>query len=488
MQSIVEALKHFAETTPETVAVIAEDEKISYKDLYKKVSAFAVYLTEKGVKKGDNIVIKASHTIDYVVAVLGVHLCGAVNVPCEKTLGDDGLVQFIDRMHSNVLVADSCPSGADVVFIPRKEVRTVPEKEFNGELPKSTDLCDILFTTGSTGKSKGVMLSHRNVTAVIENVQYGADIKPGNVYLVAAPLNHAASIRKIYVSVWTGTTVVLFDGFMNLRGYFDYMRKYKVTSCHMPPSAIRMIIQLTGDAISEFSDQLDHIHTGSAAFPEADKERITELLPNTRLYYGYGSSEAGCSCLYNYAAFPGKINCAGKPNVNAKLITVDENRKPVKATRENPQRLAVMGDMIMQGYYEADELTKSVIDENGIFYSSDLGYIDDEGFVYMIGRADDVINIGGLKIAPTEVEAEVLRVKGVVEAACFATENRMGGFVPNLAVVMDKGCVFDKKLISEFLLNNLEAFKVPKNIFEVDDIPKKPNGKPDRQKFKELIK
>jgi acyl-coenzyme A synthetase/AMP-(fatty) acid ligase len=247
-----------------------------------------------------------------------------------------------------------------------------------------------------------------------------------------------------------------------------------------------MLVQLAAKKLSEFSDQLDHIHAGSAALPETDKEKISEILPDSRLIFAYGSSEAGCVSLYDFASYQGKINCVGKPNVNAEIFMVDDDKKPYKATKENPGRIAIKGDMVMQGYYKDEELTKTVIDENGVFYTSDLGYIDDEGFIYMVGRADDVINVGGLKIAPTEVEHEVLRMEGIVEAACFATDNKLTGKVPNLAVVMAEGYEFDGKAIAKFLFENLEAYKVPKNIFPVDEIPKKPNGKHDRTNFYKL--
>jgi|LSQX01.2.fsa_nt_gb long-chain acyl-CoA synthetase len=486
MNSIVESIKHFANVSPDKIAVIAEDEEITYSELYKKISAFAAHLVKRGIKVGDNVIIKGIPSIDFAVAVFGTHLCGAVNVPTEKTLGDDGLVAMIERMHAKLLVADEKPEGTDVDFIAKTDVREVPDCEYRGEMPTGDMLCDILFTTGSTGQSKGVMLSHRNIVAVSENMNHSINYLKDNVYMIAAPINHAAAIRKLYVSMFTGTTAVLFDGFMNLKGYFTYMEKYHVTSCHMPPSAIHMLVQLAAKKLSEFSDQLDHIHAGSAALPETDKEKISEILPDSRLIFAYGSSEAGCVSLYDFASYQGKINCVGKPNVNAEIFMVDDDKKPYKATKENPGRIAIKGDMVMQGYYKDEELTKTVIDENGVFYTSDLGYIDDEGFIYMVGRADDVINVGGLKIAPTEVEHEVLRMEGIVEAACFATDNKLTGKVPNLAVVMAEGYEFDGKAIAKFLFENLEAYKVPKNIFPVDEIPKKPNGKHDRTNFYKL--
>ena len=148
----------------------------------------------------------------------------------EKTIGPDGIINIADELAASMIVADAdlsdklegkqytCISSADVRSIARENYRDGLEFEF----PTLDMTCDIMFTTGTTGKSKGVMESHRAVVAVSENVQYGADIPKDNIYLVPAPINHASAIRKLYVSILTGTTVVLLDGFtaICLYGYF----------------------------------------------------------------------------------------------------------------------------------------------------------------------------------------------------------------------------------------------------------------------------
>jgi long-chain acyl-CoA synthetase len=319
--------------------------------------------------------------------------------------------------------------------------------------------------------------------AVSENVQYGADIPKDNIYLVPAPINHASAIRKLYVSILTGTTVVLLDGFTDVKKFFDYVEKYKVTSILMPPAAVRMILLLAAKNLAKYSDQLHHIHTGSAAFPEADKDKLCEILPNTRLYFAYGSSEAGCVSMYDYSKNRGLISCVGKPNKNANIFIVDDNRNPIKSSKENQGLIAISGGMVMQGYYNAPELTEEVL-KDGVVYTNDIGYIDDEGYVYMLGRKGDVINIGGLKIAPTEVENVVLRYPDIADCACFAVEDRMGGVVPKLNVVMKKGCELDTAALRAHMAKHLEAFKIPKQIVKVDELPKTSNGKLDRKNLK----
>ena len=492
MDSIVQALSIHAKETPDRIAVIADDEQITYGELWKEVQGFAEFLRKQGFEKGSRITVKAAPSIWFAVSCFGIHLSGNVHVPMEKTIGPEGIINIADELSASMIVADTDLSDrisekdGKYKYISSALVRETAKENYRDGLvfdfPTLDMTCDIMFTTGTTGKSKGVMESHRAVVAVSENVQYGAEIPKDNIYLVPAPINHASAIRKLYVSILTGTTVVLLDGFTDVKKFFNYVEKYKVTSILMPPAAVRMILLLAEKNLAKYSGQLHHIHTGSAAFPEADKDKLCEILPETRLYFAYGSSEAGCVSMYDYSKNRGLISCVGKPNKNANIFIVDENRNPIKSSKENQGLIAISGGMVMQGYYNAPELTAEVL-KDGVVYTNDIGYIDDEGFVYMLGRRGDVINIGGLKIAPTEVENVVLRYPDIADCACFAKEDRMGGVVPRLNVVMKKGCELDAAKLRAHMAEHLEAFKIPKQIVAVDELPKTSNGKLDRKRL-----
>lgn len=483
--SIVQALSMQAHALPERTAVIDNNEcEINYLDLWKEVQGFAVYLKNAGIKDGDKVVVKSSHTISYVVSCMAIHLIGAIHVPTEKSIGDDGLDSVAELMEASMIIADNYTSKLPVIGVSdvrKLAVENIPADEITA-FPDGEATADILFTTGTTGKSKGVMISHGAIIAVAENVIYGAKVPDNNVYMVPNPINHAAGVRKIYVSILTGTTVVLIDGFMNLKKFFNYAEKYHVTSILMPPSAIRIMMMMAKKNMAALSGQLDHIHSGSAPLSDADKTRLRETLPTTRLYFGYGSSEAGCSALYDYNEYSDKINCSGMANVNATIMIVDDDRNEIESSKDNPGTVAVKGPMNMQGYYNEPELTASVM-ENGIVYTTDLGYIED-GFLYILGRKDDVINIGGLKIAPTEVEGVALKYPGVSECVCYASIDSKDNMKIKMNVVLEKGAEFDAKSFTNFLGETLESFKIPKHVDIVDEIAKTYNGKIDRKVYR----
>lgn len=487
MNSIVEAVAKWAVQRPDAVAVIAEGQQITYAELWKEVRGFAAYLRSAGLKKGDRVVVKAQHAVWYAVACLGVHLAGGTFIPVEKLIGVEGLKNIAERLSAAMIISNVNIVDISCKFLDAGSVLKLAEESFDKtaifDFPQSKDMCDILFTTGTTGKPKGVMLSHRAIVAVAENVQHGIGILDNNIYLIPSPMDHAAGIRNLYLCMLTGTTAVLLDGYANVKKLFEYIRDYHVTGVYLPPSAVRMILLLTGKELSKYAEQIQYVYTSSAPFPEADKEQLSSLLPNTRLYYAYGCSEAGRSCIIDYSKLRGRDSCAGKPNINSRILIVDDNRNEIQSSVNNQGLIAITGDTVMEGYFNDPELTAKTL-VNGVVYTNDIGYIDEEGYLYVVGRRDDVINVGGLKIAPTEVEGVVLRFPGVAECVCYPVKDRLGGIAPKLNIVEETGANVDISALREYMLRHLEAYKVPKQIEKVQSVPKTPNGKIDRKVYR----
>ena len=489
MNSIVEAVAAAALNKPDTVAVIAEGERITYAELWKEVRGFASYIGSFGFEKGARIIVKAKHSIWYVVASFGIHLAGYAHVPVGKMLTVEALQNIAEQLSASMIISDLDLEESACAVVRSSSVCELAAAHYDVneqvKFPETEDICDILFTTGTTGKPKGVVLSHRAVVAVAENVYYGigAEAWEGNVYLIPSPMDHAAGVRNLYVCMLTGTAAVLVDGFSNIKRFFENIRQYRVTSLYMPPSAVRLVNLLAEKELSKYAEQIRFVYTSSAPFPETDKERLCKSLPNTKLFYAYGCSEAGRSCIIDYSQQKGRASCAGKPNINSYVFIVDENRQEIQSSETNQGLIAISGATVMNGYFNDPELTAKTL-KNGVIYTNDIGYIDSEGYLYVLGRRDDVINVGGLKIAPTEVENVVLRFPGIAECACFAVQDKISGVLPKLNIVVEPTADVDIPELRAHMLKYLEAFKVPKTIEKVQEIPKTANGKIDRKVLK----
>ncbi|MCH5203624.1 MAG: acyl--CoA ligase [Oscillospiraceae bacterium] len=487
-KTVVEYVSDWAGLYPEKVAVIAEGKETTYNELYRLVCGYSKYLSKAGLHKGDIAVICASQSLDYAVAYLAIHLSGGVVASLEKSISDEGMLQVAKQLSAKVIVADLDDSKKtyDALYIPRNNIiscadeQNITDDTFS--FPKPEDSADILFTTGTTGASKGVELTHKALVATAENLIFGCGYRKDTVLIVPGPLNHANAIRKFFTTMVNGSTIYILNGMTNIKAFFKALDHDGSIACCLPPSFIRVIFSLTGDHIGAYKDKIDFIESATAPLPEPDKQKLCGLLPNTRLYNNYGSSEAASVCMYNYNEYPGLTGCIGKAMPNAKIMIVDENRKEIKSSKENMGYLACAGDINMKGYVNEPLLTKEVL-VDGIVYTNDLGYIDDDGFIYIAGRKGDVINVGGLKVAPTEVEEAALSYEGIEDCICIPVEDNITGKALKLLIVMKKDVLFNVKNVRDHMASKLENYKVPRFYEQVDKVERTYNGKLNRKYY-----
>lgn len=447
------------------------------------MKSYSNYLKSNGLRKNDVVVTRASQDIDYVVVYFGVHLAGGVVASLERGISNTNMLEISERLNASMIIADDLTSTRKV--LPRRGIvelaRNYECRENSGLIfPQPDDSADILYTTGTTGASKGVELSHRALTATAENLACGCGYKPETTMILPGPLNHANAIRKLHAVLYRGSAICLLNGLADLKAFFTALETIPGNvACCLPPAAIRIILSLTGDTIGNYRDKIDFIESATAPLPEPDKIRLTKLLPYSRLYNLYGSSETGSISAYDYNKYAGKISCIGKPLKNAKIFFVDDNYNEINSSPDNLGLLACIGDVNMKGYYNDPDETSKVL-KNGVLYTNDMGYMDDEGFIYVTGRRGDVINVGGLKVAPTEVESVALGYAGINDCICIPVDDRITGHALKLLIVVDEKC-YDSSNFPEYLAQKLEPHKIPKFIEKTDAIHKTYNGKIDRK-------
>ena len=224
-----------------------------------------------------------------------------------------------------------------------------------------------------------------------------------------------------------------------------------------------------------------------ASFGASLPYELFEFAKNTgNQNYEIGLTESGCTVSLEFSKYGDKKGSIGKPNVNAEIIFVDDNRNIVKASAQNPGNLAFKGAMNMPGYLKEPEITKEVMDDEGTLYTNDLGYMGEDGFVYLLGRKGDVINMGGIKIAPSEIEEVVAQNEMIKECACIPIPDEITGEAPKLFIVINEGFEYDEKSLYRFMLEKLEAIKVPKVVQVIDALPRTFNGKVIKRMLKEM--
>ena len=418
---------------PDKTAVICGGESYSYARLWQLVQQRAA-----DIPSGKVIPFRSSQTIDFIITYFAIHLAGSVAAPLEKDIPENLFAEVSERLSSN----------------------TVPEGS-----------ADVLYTTGTTGKSKGVIISHRTIVADAENLVAGQGFSHDLVFVIHGPLNHIGSLSKIYPIILLGGTLHILDGLRNADVFFDAFKAAGKYATFFVPANIRFLLSFDAKRFAALADKLDFVESGGAPLSHADMLQLCEILPRTRLYNTYASTETGIIATYNYNDGRCMAGCLGRPMPHSRFVITPEGM------------ISCQGDTLMSGYIGDSELTATVLRGDTV-YMSDYGSIDEEGMLHIGGRESEVINVGGYKVAPTEVEDVAMSIEGIRDCICISAEHRIMGKAVKLLVVMKEGAVFDKKTIARYIAARLEPYKVPQLYEQVDTIARTYNGKLDRKFYK----
>ena len=481
--SIIENLARHASNNPRKLCLVDEKKAMNYSEVWAAAYGLSQHLVNDGLKSGDHVVVECNQSVDYMICDFAIQLAGAIFVPLEKNAALARIVEIATDTDAVLYIGKEDVSEAlpsiKTMNIDDAANYPIAANPDDVKFPASSDVAEILFSTGTTGKSKGIVLTHGNDVAIAENVCTGLKMKPNNVEVIPMPTSHSHGLRRTYSNLANGSSVVFVAKITLLKKMFQMMDDYGATSMDLSPSMLSIIFKMSRDRIGDYADRMDYVQLGSAPLPEEDKKHLARLLPKTRLYNFYGSTEAGCSCLLDFNEAPGKKGCIGKPAVNAHFIVVDENHNEIKSSPDNLGFLASSGAINMKEYFKAPELTKEAMPNGDYIYTKDLGYIDEEGYVYMLGRKDDVINYAGIKISPEELEALIVKNDWIKDCAIIPVKDDLTGQAPKLYIVIadEAKDLFDMKQFKVFLAEAIDANKQPKFIELIDEIPRTFNGK-----------
>lgn len=477
-KTILDSIKKHAIERSNKICIADKKEQLTYKQMWELINSAAFFLKKNGIKEGDVVVIKSVQKIEFLVVTLAVQLLGATSCALEKNIKEDRVREIIDKLESSYFISNRLIESSNFKSIKLREVyeysKQNDSKEF--ESPDTDKLAEIIFTTGTTGKSKGIMISHRVNKAIAENVIDSVKMRTREVELITTPISHALAIRRVYASLYIGSTAIITDGVKFVDDFFKLLDKYYVTAITFVPAILEQVLKLAKDRFESYKEQLNYIQLGSAPLSEKNKNILIEMFPYVRLYNTYGMTESACSVILDFNKYKGKRNCIGTTTINTEVFFVDRNNNLIDATEKNPGRMVFKGGMNMLGYYNDEEETKEVL-KDGMVYTNDLGYMDKNGFIYFLGRDGDVINMGGIKIAPTEIEEAAMKHPSIKDCGCVPIYDEITEEAPKLFVELNDNCKLEKNEIIMFLSEKLEAIKVPKSYEVIDKIPRTFNGK-----------
>ncbi|MGW2741610.1 o-succinylbenzoate--CoA ligase [Streptomyces sp. NPDC001450] len=470
-----------ARKTPHRTALVHGDRSTDYRTLHTRTSRLARVLRARGVRRGDRVAYLGPNHPAYLETLFAAGLLGAVFVPLNTRLAGPELAYQLADSGARVLV--HAPSRTVLPDAP--EVRTYVEvgAEYEELLTSADDgpidepvtpddTCIIMYTSGTTGRPKGAMLTHGNLTWNAINVLVDTDLTADERALVCAPLFHTAGLNMLTLPVLLkGGTCVLVESF-DPHATFDLVERHRITFMFGVPTMFERIARHPRWPAADLSS-LRILTCGGSPVP-------TPLIATYQqrgltFLQGYGMTEAAPGTLFLDAEHAvSKAGSAGVPHFFSDVRVVRPDLTPVDVGETG--EVVVRGPHVMSGYWGLPEESAASF-AAGWFRSGDAARVDADGYVHIVDRMKDMIISGGENVYPAEIEDLLLAHSGVAECAVIGVPDDKWGEVPRAVVVPEAGVDLDPDEVLASLAGRLAKYKIPKSLVVADELPRTASGK-----------
>lgn len=463
-------------------AIIDGDREYSFDEFYSRCRRLIRVLQDKGVKRGDRVAILAANSARYIESYVAIPAGGYVLVPLNTRHAEPELLYAIKDAAVKLLLTDRDPGALSdaaetVIRIPEEyeaALLDADEAELDTDVTEDT-LAGLFYTGGTTGASKGVMLTHGNLIANSFHWMTVAPPAENSVTLIMAPLFHAAGSNGVLAAIWAGSCQIPLAVFDPARA-LDLIERHRVTQTLGVPAMVAAISELQHREPRDTSSLGLIAHGGSPIATEVVR-RAHSAFPAAEFVHVYGMTEASplVTGLRNEQDLldDDRGRSCGKALIGCQVRIIDEQGAEVP--RGDVGELAARGPNVMSGYWNKPEQTSEVLRE-GWYRSGDLGYMDGEGYIYLVDRARDMIVTGGENVYCSEVEEVLYKHPAVLEAAVFGIPDHKWGEAVH-AVVVAREPVTPDTLI-DYCRDLIAGYKLPKSIsFSETELPKSGPGK-----------
>jgi fatty-acyl-CoA synthase len=489
----------------EKVGVIYEGRELTYKQLNDRVNQLSHGLADLGVKKGDRVAYLAPNTLEMLEGFYGVFQLGAVMVPMNIRLKPDDYVFILNHSESKVLFVDQ--ELYHLIAPVRNELKTVehiivqgknddideiayddwlaqyPVTPFERPQIDENDVCSLLYTSGTTGNPKGVMLTHRNNYLHALSAMHHLRVSDRDVYLHILPMFHVNGWGAPFYYTANGAThVCLRKAIPEM--IFDYIQKYKVTVMHMAPTVLNSLLQYYEQNVPTVEHNVRVVIAGSAP-PPAFVTRVEKEL-GWEFIQVYGMTESSPLSLVSTVRshlrhLPIKEQYrmkakAGYAMIGCEVKVVDEYGQEVPHDEKTIGEVIVRSNGVMAGYWKNPEATMEAI-RNSWLHTGDMATVDEYGNIDIVDRKKDIIISGGENISSIEVEGVLYEHPAVLEAAVIAAPHEKWGETPHAFVVVRPGKEVTEQELIAFSRERLAHFKAITGVTFVNELPKTASGK-----------
>jgi long-chain acyl-CoA synthetase len=493
-------LRSSAGRYPDKVALIAGERRLTFAEFDGLTDRLAAALTGRGVGRGDRVLVFMENSWEAVVAIFATLKAGAVFSPINPSTKADKLAFMASHCRATAIITQARLMGVataaraqapsvsltiaaglrdDVDGVVRFEDAIVADAKASAPAGINLDLAMLIYTSGSTGVPKGVMMTHQNIVAAATSITTYLGNTPDDVIMAVLPISFDYGLYQVLMAAKVGATLVLEKSFAFPQVILDRVRVEHVTGLPLVPTMAAILLQMK-DLVPGAFPHLRYITNTAAALPPAHIARLQALFPTTTIFSMYGQTECK-RCTYlppqELARRPGSVGIA-IPGTEAYVVDDDGRRVAPGETGE----LVIRGPHVMKGYWENPEATDKALKPGPlpwekVLYTGDLFRTDADGFLYFVGRKDDIIKTRAEKVSPKEVENVLYGLAGVREAAVIGVPDPLLGEAIMAIVALDKGASLTAADVIRHCARNLEDFMVPKHVQFRAELPKSDNGK-----------
>ena len=470
---IIDYLKKSVTNNPKKIALVFEDNSLTFEDLWNEVKDFTLCLSS--FNSQNVISLMSENSSHFIITYLGIINSGKIAHLIPPEISEKNLIEQINSSNSSLIIC------SDTVYtkISQYSQIDIPIIRFDQITQKRDDLqvgfdknqiAYLIYTSGTTSNPKGVGISHSMVEFTTKNIVSVLKYSESDIDVLPLPLFHSFGLGCLHTSLVNGSTLVLLKNSNNLQNILDAIKKYNATTLAVIPATLTKFLQINESELVDYFSNIRLIITNSTKIPIHTIQNFKKICSNGNLATYYGLTEASRSTFMIFDDESSHDESVGKPAPKIQIKIVYED-----SDNSNSGEIWIKGKNVISKYWNNLSADKKIID--GWLKTGDLGYFDDDGYLYLTGRTDEMINVGGEKVMPEEIENIIKQIPGVENVAAFGINHDFFGQVVKVNIIKSQNSILDKSTILKFCMKNLERHKIPTKIDFVTKIPQTEYGK-----------
>jgi long-chain acyl-CoA synthetase len=467
MTTIIDYLEKHKQNSPEKIFIQIDSQNWTYENIHSKVNKISLILNQ--FSKNSVISIMFDNSIEFIISYLGIIKSGKIVHIISPSISKKNFLEQIESCNPKIILT----LKKFINEFRYSEIKLVDFYEFQSDGGSKgeneiSDISSLIYTSGTTSSPKGVPIKHENTIFTTKNIVNILKYNNSDIDVIPLSLSHSFGLGCLHTSLFVGSTLSLHKNTMNILDILNSIKKNNATTFAAVPATLTLLVNNFPEKFVEKCGNLRLIITNSTKVPKNTIDKILDLLPNTKFATYYGLTEASRSTFMIFNENKNKKESVGKraPGVELKIE---------KESNELKQgEILVRGKNVIQNYWNSEFIEKFTGDW---LKTGDIGYLDKDGFLYLTGRKDYVINVGGEKVNPEEIEEIVKILDPIEEVVAIGIKHQIFGKVIKLLVKKYEGKEIDTSSIITHCKQNLERFKVPIKVEFVSNFPKNEHGK-----------